>query len=452
LLAANYDDISHAVRVAMHPPNFYHYFFKVSKMPILERISSAVPWPRGIAWYDEKLVVLARGAHRKQGGPQVDDQAGTLFEVSAEIAEEVSPNDTDVGSDVLQNAKVFARPSDPPFKLWQPSTQPAHLDTRTDRPYATLHWDPATTSFYICAFAGIDLPSGEIREGLWPFWPNSSCGVHRFDVSLADSKRLTNGEWLGVEAHRFDNVPEHVIRRFKDGASSQVPNSYYPHHAIESNSPPHGLLNGPDGLFAVGKYLYCVGLDNNKLAQYDISTKAEFPPSRIVPVPAVGSSAVAAFGPYIYFADRQARSGGAKIIRYSIDPQSGQILDDDGYPFLDSSQPITPETIARMDYVPTGAKRPAHIIDIDFDSTGALYVSMATGSGKIWYIPDPSPDELFLASEYWPYLDLQELSPNPRAKCADICFDDDDNLYICSGNKDTERVNHHGTIYRAIPD
>lgn len=418
-------------------------------MPRLERISSAVPWPRGIAWYDGKLIALARGAHRNQGGPQAIDQAGTLFEVSTEIAESVSTSDTDVSNEVLANAKVFARPSDPPFKLWQPSTQPPHLDRRTDRPYATLHWDAATTSFYICAFAGVDLPRDETRKDLWPFWPNASCGVHRFDVSLADPRRMTNGEWIGVEAHRFDNVPEYVNRRFEK-SSSQIPSSYYPHHEVINNPPPHGLLNGPDGLFAVGKYLYCVGLDNNVLAQYDISTKKEFPPSRIVPVPFVGSSAIAAFDSHIYLADRQA-DGGAKIIRYSIDPSSGQILDDNGHDFLDRSQPITEETIARMDYIPSGSKRPAHIIDIDFDSTGALYVSMATGSGKIWYIPDPSPDDVFIASEYWPYLDLQELSPNPRAKCADICFDDDDNLYICSGNKDTDRNDHHGTIYRFVP-
>ena len=92
-----------------------------------------------------------------------------------------------------------------------------------------------------------------------------------------------------------------------------------------------------------------------------------------------------------------------------------------------------------------------HIIDIDFDSTGVLYVSVATGSGKIWRIENIDTSDPFIASKKRPYIDLQVLSPNPKAKCADICFDPEDNLYICSGNRDTKMVKHSGTIYRVKP-
>lgn len=416
-------------------------------MPTLDRITSAVPWPRGIAWYEGRLIALARGAHRNQGGPQKEDQGGTLFEVSSDTYDLVDPSDTDVSNAVLVNAKIFAEPTDPPFKLWDPSTQPPHLDTRTDRPYATLHWDSKSQSFYICAFAGIDLPKGVTGQG---FWPNASCSVHRFDIREADPYRMTNGKWFGVEAHRFDNVPEFEIRRLKAppyGTTFQVPDRYYPHETPYPSYPPRGLLNGPDGLFAVGDYLYVVGLDNNKLAQYDISSNVEFPEGRIVPVPEIGNSAVAAFGSYLYLANRKSGAGGARIVRYPIDPTTGQILDDHGDEYFGGNQTVTAELIATVDDLSAGG-RIAHIIDIDFDSEGRLFVSMANGSGKVWCIDDPSPSDVFRASDYFPYIDLQLLSPNSKAKCADICFDDEDNLYVCSGNKDTQRVSHYGTIYR----
>ena len=197
----------------------------------------------------------------------------------------------------------------------------------------------------------------------------------------------------------------------------------------------------------MGDYLYVVGLDNNKLAQYDISTRVEFPEGRTIPVPEVGNSAVAAYDSYLYLANRQSGPRGARIIRYPIDPTTGQILDDEGNEYFGGHQTVTAELIATIDdYI--SPKKVAHIIDIDFDSEGRLYVSMANGSGKVWCIDDPSPSDVFRASEWEPYIDLQKLSPNSKAKCADICFDEQDNLYVCSGNKDTPRVAHYGTIYR----
>ena len=57
----------------------------------LERISTAVPWPRGLVFTDGKLFALARGRHRRAGGPDpaIEDMAGALFTVDPSISEPV---------------------------------------------------------------------------------------------------------------------------------------------------------------------------------------------------------------------------------------------------------------------------------------------------------------------------------------------------------------------------
>lgn len=398
---------------------------------ILERVSTAVPWPRGICCHDGNVAVLSRGIHRKQGGPNpdIEDMAGTLFRINPSISE---PPDSQVSQAVLRNSSILALPADPPFKLWDRHATPAHTDLRTDRPYATLKWDAATESYYICGFSGLDLPP-DIKD--WPFWKNGSDGIHRFDTR-------TN-LWRGVESHRWDIIPKDEIR---DPNTSTAPDHYYPHDSILHNAdcpPPHGWLNGPDALEICGNYLYALGLDNQVLAQYDLTEVAnnphlEYPPSRkIIGADSVGYSAITCFANYLYTARRQS----ARAYRMPVD-NTGQLLATDGTPYLDpDTQELEKELVARFD-------DGNHLIDIAFNSRGEMFASIA-GNGRIWNVGVPDPSNVFRASEHEPWLDLRATTPNDKAKCADIAFDESDRLYICSGNKDTNSNAHNGTIYRA---
>lgn len=396
-----------------------------------------VPWPRGIVYHNGHLVVLARGVHRSAGGPKptIQDQAGTLFMVDPTVSEKVVPAQT-AGSKVQANGRVLAEPTDPPFMLWDTSVSPASKDTRTDRPYAGLAWDDASQNYFVAAYSGIDLPNAP------NFRKNASDGIHRYD---ARTRR-----WLGVEAHRWDLVPESDL-------STYVPNRYYPHASptdFPPTYPPFGLLNGPDGLAVVGKYLYAVALDGNILVGYDLSNiradpGAGFPKGRVVMRNSVslskggtasvdtkveGHSAITAFGGFLYVSFRTT----SQVIRLP--------LADDGavkYPI------VRAELVAEFDPYDSTTGQSANLIDLAFNSSGELFVSAATG-GRIWAFK-PNPNLVFngkTGTTNKPYLTLPSLTGHANAKTANIAFDDADQLYICSGTNDTGGPTA-GTIYRA---
>lgn len=65
--------------------------YKPQSTSVLQRVTTGVPWPRGIVWHEGKLMVLARGVHRSAGGPQpdIDDLVGAIFEVDLNVFETV---------------------------------------------------------------------------------------------------------------------------------------------------------------------------------------------------------------------------------------------------------------------------------------------------------------------------------------------------------------------------
>ena len=109
------DFASWLVPAGMVPP--------VQSAPVrLERITTAVPWPRGLVVRGDELIVLARGRHRNAGGidPRIEDFSGSLLAVDPEIAEPVV-HGREAGEAVKRNARVFAGPSGPPFLLYDRS-------------------------------------------------------------------------------------------------------------------------------------------------------------------------------------------------------------------------------------------------------------------------------------------------------------------------------------------
>ncbi|MFQ5748728.1 MAG: hypothetical protein ACE5H3_04635 [Planctomycetota bacterium] len=399
--------------------------------PRLERVTTAVPWPRGLVFYRGKLLVLARGRHRRAGGPDpgVEDMAGTVFEVDPVIREPVVPGRTPSQA-VLHNAAVLARPAGPPFFLWDRAAHPPASDRRTDRPYCTLTVDPVSQNLFVCGFSGIDMPDGTFRK-------NPSDTIHRFDL---DTRR-----WHPVEVHHAGIVPP-------DSQAGAIPNRYFPHHDPDRNPPPHGWLNGPDGCCVVGDFLYAVAKDNSLLVQYDLDRirrdpEAGPPQSRVllgtraqvfvkgkpVSLYVEGHSALAAFGRWLYVGFRTT----SQVVRFPIDERG------------DLVRPILGELVARFDPWDPATKHSADLMDIAFNPRGELFVSTAR-TGRIWKVGIPDPRRIFdgtTGTSEQPYLDLRKSSGNRRSKCGNIAFDDAGNLYLCSGNYDSG-TNLAGVIYR----
>lgn len=400
----------------------------------LERITTAVPWPRGVRYVDGKLYALARGVHRSAGGPQadIDDLAGTLFVIDPGVSEPVAGNPV-VGEAVRSNAEVLAVPTSPPFRVWD-RRMPATEDTLTDRPYCMLVYDGPSLNFFVCGYSGIDL------EDAPKFRKNATDSIHRYD--------LRTRQWEVVEAHDPDVVPVEAL-------ASDVDSTYYPHHDVRRNAPPHGLVNGPCGAVVAGDYLYVGAKDNTALAQYDISRirrdpHAPPPPGRYVfegsrgnayvdvegrgRMALNGTCALAVHEGHLYVAFRTT----SQILRFP--------LEEDG----DVVEPLVGQYIAQFpEYDPDRGGGSANIYDMAFDAAGRLYVSPGYDGAIYRFLPDP--DRLYDARtvHYAPYVDLEALVG--ARKSGNICFDDRDNLYICCGQKVLPEGKVRGIIYRLRP-
>lgn len=400
----------------------------------IHRVTAAVPWPRGVRYIDGKLYALARGVHRSAGGPQaeIEDLAGTLFVIDPSITEPALEN-PEVGNAVRNNAQVLAEPTDPPFRLWD-QRMPATLDTLTDRPYCMLVWDEQSRNFFVCGYSGLDLP-GDAK-----FRKNATDSIHRYD--------LRTERWYVVEAHDPSVVPE-------GGLGYDVSSEYYPHHDMRRNDPPHGLVNGPCGAVIAGRYLYVGAKDNTALAQYDLEAirtdpDAPAPPSRYIFEGSKGSAyvkvrgagrteingtaALAVHEGYLYVAFRTT----SQILRFP--------LEEDG----DVVRPLRAEYIAQFPrYDADKGGGSANIYDLDFDAEGRLYVSPGYDGAIYRFWPDPERIFDSTQADYAPYVDL---TATVGAKSSgNICFDDEGNLYVCSGQKVLSDSTIRGVIYRISP-
>ncbi len=404
---------------------------------LLERVSTAVPWPRGLVFAEDRLVVLARGRHRRSGGVSADiqDQSGTLYEVDPSIAETVVPGGMG-SSEVAGNGRVLAAPTAPPFFVWDRKTAPAE-DFLMDRPYCTLIHDPASDNYFICGYSGVDLPGGVFRK-------NATDTVHRYDGRT--------GRWSVLEKHDPTVVP-------RDEISEVIPNQYYPHHDPQTNPAPHGWLNGADGGTVVGQYLYVVAKDNHCLVQYDLTeirNNPEAGPPGGKPVfganidlkvgdewkswEVLGHSACVANNGYLYVAFRTS----SLVIRVPLSAEGDVIL------------PVRAELIAEFEPWNAEKKESGNIIDLAFNSKGELFVSAAT-RGRVWNVGVPDPNRVFdgddgradSPTQNRPFVDLPSLTGKAKARSGNITFDDRDRLYVCSGNYDDAGTGLAGVIYRA---
>lgn len=385
----------------------------------LERVSQGVPWPRGIAVFEdggrERVVVLARGRHRRSGGvdPTVDDRAGTLFELDPDVAEPVVPGAAP-GAAVVANARVLAGP--PPFNPWDGVTPPLE-DRRMDRPYCTLAWDAASRNLIVCAFSGVDGADGAFRK-------NATDALLRYDLRAS--------RWFVVEQHRPDAVPPAALTRV-------VPNDFYPHHDPAANAPPHGWLNGPDGCAVAGEVLYAVAKDNSVLVQYDLAAirrdpAAPPPPSRLVlgdavdlggvPTHVEGHSALAVRDGWLYVGFRTT----SQVIRLRLDARG------------DLVRPLRAELIAR--FAPWDGATSDDLVDLAFDPAGGLHVATAR-TGRVWRVGVPDPARVFDAGAAAPLVDLRALTGHAQARCGNIAFDGRGRLYVCGG-----AYEGRGVIYR----
>ncbi len=400
----------------------------------LERVTTAVPWPRGLAWVDGELVVLARGRHRRAGGidTAIADRSGSLFAVDPHIVEPVQPGRA-AGAAVRKNARLLTAPQQNPFLLYTGGEPRA--DTRMDRPYCTLIYDDASRNLFVCGYSGVDLPANVFRK-------NATDSIHRFD--------LRTQRWLPVELHDASIVPPAALGRV-------VANTYYPHHDPAQNAAPHGWLNGPNGGCVAGRYLYCTGKDNHSIARYDLEAvrrdpHAAPPPSQRVlgaevlvrhpggtrTMQALGPSAAVARDGWLYVGYRTS----SVVLRFAID--------DDGA----LRQPAIGELIAVFEPWRAARGRSANLIDLAFNHRGELFASCAT-DGRIWRIGIPDPATPFFGDDSGerpasapPYIDLAA-HVGHKTNCGNITFDAEDRLYLCSGNYDAG-TDLAGVIYRVV--
>jgi hypothetical protein len=402
----------------------------------LERITTAVPWGRGMAIVDDELIILSRGRHRGEGGvdPAIDDHAGTLWRVDRSISEPVIPGQW-AGDAVRRNAAVFAQPTSPPFYLYDRTTSPED-DILMARPYCALAYDAASRNLFICAYSGAELPS---------FRKHATDAVYRYD--------LRDSAWHVVEQHDPNVVPRAAL-------GTVISNAYYPHHDPEKNPPPHGWLNGADGCTAAGNFLYVPAKDNHLVVQYDLASirtdpHAGPPPSRpvldssmIISYPGgeremdvLGPSGVAVHGDFLYIAYRTS----SIVVRVRLDDAGDIVREADGR--------VKGQLIAVFEPWNAQTKRSGNLYDIDMDADGDLYVSMGR-EGRIWRItPDPAQpfygnDQTDRPTTTPPFLDMTHLVG--RTSGSNNIFVDRDGgyLYISNRNNDTGEGKIHGTIYR----
>lgn len=388
----------------------------------VERVTTAVPFPRGLQMVDGSLYVLSRGRVREYGGVDgsIDDKAGYLFKVDPNVAEPASV--TEVSDAVRNNGLVIATPQSPPFKLFDRSLKPATKDRETDRPYCGLTYHEGTQSFYICAFSGIDKP--EVK-GQSIFSKNLTDAVLRFDMRTQ--------KWYEVERHDIE----------KGGL--------YPHHDPRTQKAPHGWLNGPDNCLAIGQSLYAVAKDNSRLIRYDLfalqrDPEAGAPPSHFVlgdkltlkdgsTLDISGHSMLAARDGWLYVGTRTS----SHVFRIPLDAHSIPV------------QPIVGELVAMFDAYDAEKKSSANLTDMQFGPDGHLYVISAKPSRVFRFLPDPKNVYDARDNRAEAYVDFATLTGNAKMKSENVFVDAQNRVYVTSGDAYDFQNGAGGVVYRATP-
>lgn len=385
------------------------------------RVTTVVPFPRGLVMHEGKLYVLARGRVRDAGGVDVslDDRAGTIFEVDPDLFEPItSPTISDA---VATNGVVFAEPTSPPFRLLDRTLAKAVDDRMTDRPYCALRYDPASRNFFICAFSGIDKAYGSGRS----FSKNLSDGLLRFD--------LRDRAWREVERHDHEA-----------GGS-------YPHADPAHTPPPHGWLNGPDNCLVVGDWLYAVAKDNSLLVRYDLTEirrRADAPAPRGqwtlgteawladgTKLDLAGHSMLAYADGHLYLGTRTS----SHIVRFRVA--------DDGTPIL----PIVVELVARFDAYDATTKTSADLTDMSIGPNGFVYVISAKPSRVFRFKPDPANVFDARGGREKPWADLASLTANPKMKSENVLVDDAGRVFVTAGDAYAPDAKLAGTVYVIRP-
>lgn len=387
----------------------------------VERITTAVPFPRGLQLVDGTLYVLSRGRVREYGGvdASIEDKAGFLFAVNPAIAEPAVG--ADVSDAVRDNGVVLAEPTAPPFRLFDRSMSPPTRDRETDRPYCGLTWHDATQSFYICAFSGIDKAEGKGST----FSKNLTDAILRFD-------RRTQ-KWYEVERHDVE----------KGGL--------YPHHDPAVAKPPHGWLNGPDNCLAHADSLYAVSKDNSRLVRYDLKAlkadpEAGPPASEVLLTDRVaiegvgmmdfhGHSMLAVLGEWLYVGTRTS----SHVARFRLAPD-GRL-----------AAPVVGQLVARFDAYDHEKKSSANLTDMVFGPDGYLYVVSAKPSRVYRFLPDPARVFDARAGAEPPYIDFAALTGNPKMKSENVLVDGQGRVYVTSGDAYDFQHGAGGVVYRATP-
>lgn len=403
----------------------------------LQRVTTGVPWARGLTMIDGDLIALSRGRHRGEGGPgqDLDDSAGTVWKIDVSVSEPVVPGRL-AGDAVRRNAAAWIKPTTPPFFPYDRMGAPKD-DILMTRPYCALTYDATSQNLFVCAYSGAELASG--------FRKHATDAVYRYD--------LRNQSWHIVEQHDHTGVP-------RDQLKAVIGNNYYPHHDPATNHPPHGWLNGPNGCIVVGDFLYVPAKDNHLVVQYDLrairdNPDAPPPPSRPVMgaqvmlshpggqklIDVLGPSGVESDGNYLYVAYRTS----SVVIRVRLAENGDVIHPDNG--------PAAAELIAAFEPFDRQTRRSGNLYDIALSAQGELFVSMGT-EGRVWrFRPDPAKpfygnDQTDRPTSTPPFLDLSKLV-GKKTGCNNIYASPDGWLYVSTRNNDTGEGNVHGTIYRA---
>ncbi|MHC4430060.1 MAG: hypothetical protein ACYS0D_15885, partial [Planctomycetota bacterium] len=325
----------------------------------------------------------------------------------------------EAGERVRSNGTVFARPQEPPFRLWDRTSNPPERDRFTDRPYCTLRFHEPTRSLYICAFSGID--KERTPEDPVAFSKNLADALLRFD--------LRTGRWHEVERHDIEA-----------GGS-------YPHHDPQVHGAPAGWLNGPDNCLPLGRLLYAVAKDNSVLVRYDLGAliedpEAGHPPGEVVFDRRVrveglgervydGHSALAFHEGWLYVGYRTS----SVVVRLRLDEEFMPV------------EPVRVQLLARFGPFDPATNRSANITDMSFDEQGRLYVLSATPARIFRFRPDPG--RVFDARDGGraPWLDLARSTGNPAMKSENILCEGGW-LYVTSGDGYDRRRGTQGTVYR----